>query len=85
MRNREESLYVKSLLREYKDTFSPKVYSVTYQLPSTGEKKAQLFGHNDGIEFVIQYIRQLEDENERLQYIENIVNVAQKEKINYDK
>lgn len=76
----ERRLYIAQLLRNYKQggllDFSPNGYCVNYTL--YGDKGAQykVFGHNEGIEFVIDYIRELENKIDELEHIQRIINAA---------
>lgn len=73
----ERRLYIAQLLRNYKQSdLSPNGYCVSYQLYGNKGEQYKLFGHNDGIEFVIDYIRELEKKIDELQDIERIIKVA---------
>ena len=75
----ERRIYIAQLLRNYKqsDLFNPIGYCVNYTIDDKGEHY-KLFGHNDGIEFVIDYIRELEKKIDKLQDIERIIKVARR-------
>ncbi len=69
--------YIKQLLQNYKeDDFSPKVYTVNYRTIDDNNDRYKMFGHNDGIDFVIGYIRELEKKIDELQHIERIIELA---------
>ena len=70
-------LYIRQLLRNYKQSFSPYSYTVNYQIGN--DKQHKLFNHNDGIDFVINYISELEDKLDELKDIERIIKVARSE------
>ena len=38
-----------------------------------------MFGHNEGIDFAIEYIRELEKKIDELQYVEKIIQLAKSE------
>lgn len=74
----ERRQYIGQLLRKYKtDIYSPNMYTVGYQL-CDGKEDYKFFGHNDGIEFAIQYIEELENKLDELQYIERIIKLAER-------
>ncbi len=77
----ERSLYTKQLLRNYKQRNSANVYVVNYRFANDDKERYRLFGHNEGIDFAIQYIKDLEDKIDNLQYIEKIIQVANREAI----
>ena len=81
----ERELYVKRLLAKYKRAeFSPHVYTIewtpydprTYKMY---DKRWRVFRHNEGIDFVISYIEELEHKVEKLEYVERIIRAAKKE------
>lgn len=73
----ERRLYIKQLLRNYKqNNFYPNMYTVSYQLVDCKGEQYRIFNHNDGIEHVIDYIEELEGKLDKLQEIERIINVA---------
>ena len=78
----ERRLYIGQLLRNYKQSglfdFSPNGYCVNYTLYDDKGKQYKVFGHNEGIEFAIDYIRELEKKLDELQYIERIIKVARR-------
>ena len=53
----ERSLYTKQLLRNYKQRNSANVYVVNYRFANDDKERYRLFGHNEGIDFAIQYIK----------------------------
>lgn len=79
----ERRLYIAQLLRNYKQggllDFSPNVYCVNYTLYGDKSEQYKTFGHNEGIEFVIDYIREIETKLDKLQDIERIVRVARRD------
>jgi hypothetical protein len=74
-------LYVGQLLRNYKsaDLFSPNHYTVNYRFTNATQDSYRMFGHNEGIDFVIEYIRELEKKVDELQYIDRIIKLAKSE------
>lgn len=74
----ERRLYIAQLLRNYKQgsLLDSNGYCVSYQLYGDKGEQYKLFSHNDGIEFAIDYIRELESKIDELQYVERIINAA---------
>lgn len=73
----ERRLYAKQLLRQYKKSIidTPMDYTVNYTYPD-GSDAYVLISHNKGIDFIIQYIDELEHKIDELQYVERIINMA---------
>jgi hypothetical protein len=70
------------LLRKYKQGFSPNCYTVNF-IPYGGkEEQYKVFSHNEGIDFVIEYIKDLEKKVDELQWVEKIIQAAKE--TNYD-
>ena len=81
----ERRFYIAQLLRNYKQgdlfDFSKNKYNsycVNYTLYGDKGEQYKIFGHNEGIEFVIDYIRELETKLDKLQDIERIIKVARR-------
>ena len=76
----ERRLYIAQLLRNYKQRglFDSHVYCVNYTLYDDKGKQYKTFGHNEGIDFAIDYIRELEEKIDKLQDIERIIKVARR-------
>ena len=74
-------LYIGQLLRNYKSSelFSPNYYTVNYRFANAKKDNYRIFGHNEGIDFVIEYIRELEKKIDELQYVEKIIQLAKSE------
>jgi hypothetical protein len=73
----ERRLYIKQLLRNYKKSITDTPMSYTIRLThSDGSNEDRLIAHNEGIDFVIQYIDELEHKVDELQYVERIINAA---------
>lgn len=74
-------LYIGQLLRNYKSSelFSPNVYTVNYRFTNAQQDSYRRFGHNEGIDFAIEYIRELEKKIDELQYVEKIIQLAKSE------
>ena len=75
----ERRLYIGQLLRNYKDYEScARLYTVNYRFNNDKEDRYKFFEHNEGISFVIEYIRELEKKIDELQHIERIIELANK-------
>jgi len=75
------SLYINQLLNHYRDNSiidSAEFYLVQYRYPYPACSKPiyRYFHHNEGIEFVKQYIKDLEKKVDELQYVERIIKAA---------
>lgn len=73
----ERKLYIKQLLRNYINYKLPsKVYTVTYRTQDSEESLCKMFEHNEGIDFIIRYIEELEQEVENTQNVKEIIKIA---------
>lgn len=72
-------LYIGQLLNNYRQPFSPNGYTVNYRFDGAKQDSYRMFGHNEGIDFVIQYIKELEEKIDELQYIERIIKLSKSE------
>lgn len=73
----ERRLYISQLLRNYQDYESfNKLYTVNYRFANDKEDRHRFFEHNEGIEFAINYIKELEKKIDELQHIERIIELA---------
>ena len=79
-------LYINQLINHYKaSAFDEKTtYSCTvkYRLPNSDSDIIFSFAHNAGLEVIAQYIKDLENKLDELQYVEKIINIAKE--TNYD-
>lgn len=73
-------LYINQLINHYKVyAFDEKTtYSCTvrYRLPNDTSDTVLMFSHNEGLEVIAQYIKDLESKLDELQYVERIVKIA---------
>ena len=75
----ERRLYIKQLLRNYKrNDFYPNLYTVNYRLVNDKGEQYRVFNHNEGIEFVIDYIKELEKELDELHDIKKIIQISRR-------
>lgn len=72
-------LYIGQLLNHYRQPFSPNYYTVNYRFSGNKEDSYRTFNHNEGIDFAIGYIRELEKKIDELQYVEKIIKLAKSE------
>lgn len=74
----ERRLYIAQLLRNYKQggLLDSSGYCVNYTLYGDKGEQYKMFGHNEGIEFAIDYIRELEKKIDDLEYVERIIKAA---------
>ena len=74
-------LYIGQLLRNYKQPFPTHQhdYTVNYRFSNDKQDRYRMFGHNEGIDFAIEYIRELEKKIDELQYVEKIIQLAKSE------
>ena len=73
----ERRLYMKQLLRNYKQSTTdiPMAFTIKLTYPN-GINEHRLIHHNEGIEMAIRDIDDLEHQLEELKYIEKIINTA---------
>lgn len=70
-------LYIKQLLRNYKNYNLPtRMYTVNFRTKTDVKEKHILLEHNEGIDIVINYVEELENKIDELQYIEKIIEAA---------
>ena len=70
-------LYMAQLLRNYKQNgFDLDGFVVNYRFDDDKEDRFKVFSYNEGIEHAIDYIRELENKIDELQYVKNIINAA---------
>lgn len=72
-------LYIGQLLNNYRQPFSPNGYTVKYRFGGAKRDSYRIFGHDEGIDFAIEYIRELEKKIDELQYVEKIIKLAKAE------
>lgn len=80
----ERDLYINQVLNHYKRPFLED--NILFPVNWTYNGKNQhyrYFSHNEGLKFVQDYIKQLQDKLEKYQHIERIIQAARKED-NYD-
>lgn len=76
------SLYIHQLLGHYRDNSvveRAEMYLVKYRYERAQENSYRYFHHNEGINFIQQYIYDLEKKVDELQYVERIIELAKVE------
>lgn len=72
-------LYIGQLLNNYRQPFSSNRYIVNYRFSNAQQDSLRIFGHDEGIDFAVAYIRELEKKIDELQYVEKIIKLAKAE------
>ncbi len=74
------SLYIDQLINRYrKSVFDDiELYLVTYQHEGADKPTPLYFGHNEGLDEIRNYIKDLEKKVDELQYVERIINAARR-------
>lgn len=74
-------LYIGQLLNNYKQPFPSYQhhYTINYRFSNDQQDSYRIFGHNEGVDFAIAYIRELEKKIDELQYVEKIIKLAKEE------
>ena len=78
----KRSLYINQLLNHYryKSVFdSIELYPVTYRDENSDKPTCLYFSHNEGLDVVSEYIKDLEKKIDELQYLEKIIQAARRE------
>ena len=79
------SLYIGQLINRYrKSVFDDiELYLVTYRYEGADKPTPLYFGHNEGLDEIQNYIKDLEKKVYELQYVERIIKAAKE--LRYDK
>jgi plasmid stabilization system protein ParE len=72
------SLYINQLINCYRKSFfdDTENYIVNYRYERDTESTYRSFGHNEGLDVIQKYIRDLEKKVDELQYVERIIELA---------
>ena len=72
------SLYINQLINHYRKSGFGNVerYLVNYRYEGAKEPTYLMFGHNEGLNVIQKYIKDLEEKVDELQYIERIIRLA---------
>lgn len=76
--NEPRSLYINQLINHYRKSFFDDTanYTVNYRRERDSEPTYLMFGHNEGLDVIQQYIKDLEKKVDELQYVERIIKLA---------
>lgn len=76
----ERALYINQILNHYRksafDDNDNTSYTVTYRYPNSSFGGGRILYHNEGLDIVQNYIKDLEKKIDELQYIERIIKIA---------
>lgn len=81
----ERRIIVERLLHHYKHRVDgiemPKSGNIPILIKTIGDRDPRFFSfeHNEGIDYILEYIRHLEKKVEELQYVQSIIDVAKRE------
>ena len=73
------SLYINQIINHYRKSIfdeSCKGVTVTYRFPGANGNSYRIFSHNEGLDVIQNYIKDLEKKVDELQYIERIIQAA---------
>lgn len=73
------SLYINQLINHYRESFldgpTPSC-TVNYRYEGDSEPTYLMFGHNEGLDVIQKYIKDLEKKVDEFQYVERIIKLA---------
>lgn len=74
----KRSLYINQLINHYRKSFFDDIelYLVTYRYENADKPTCRYFSHNEGLDVVQNYIKDLEKKVYELQYVERIIKAA---------
>lgn len=75
------SLYINQIINHYrKSIFDEPCESVTvtYRFQGAKENSYRIFSHNEGLDVIQNYIKDLEKKVDELQYVEKIIQIARR-------
>jgi hypothetical protein len=72
------SLYINQLINHYRKSFFDDIelYPVTYRYENADKSTCRYFSHNEGLDAIQSYIKDLEKRVYELQYVERIIKAA---------
>jgi hypothetical protein len=76
----ERSLYINQIINYYRKSVFDDIdcYTVSYRYPSSNIGGWRILHHNEGLDVVSEYIKDLEKKVEELQYVEKIIQIARR-------
>lgn len=74
----KRSLYINQLINHYRKSFFDDIelYPVTYRYENADKPTCRYFSHNEGLDVIQNYIKDLEKKVYELQYVERIIKAA---------
>ena len=78
----ERSLYINQIINHYRKSVFDDIdcYTVGYKYPSSNNIGGwRILHHNEGLDVVSEYIKDLEKKIDELQYVEKIIQIARRE------
>ena len=74
------SLYINQLINQYRKSVFDDIehYLVKYRYEGAKENTYRYFGHNEGLDEISNYIKDLEKKVDELQYVEKIIQIARR-------
>jgi hypothetical protein len=72
------SLYINQIINHYRKSEFDDIehYCVNYRYQGVNKDSFRILSHNQGLDVIQQYIKDLEKKIDELQYIERIINVV---------
>lgn len=72
------SLYINQIINHYRKSVFDDIdcYTVSYRYPSSNIGGWRILHHNEGLDVVSEYIKDLEKKVNELQYVERIIKLA---------
>lgn len=79
----KRSLYINQLINHYRKSFFDDIelYPVTYRYENADKPTYRYFSHNEGLDVIQNYIKDLEKKVYELQYVERIIKAAKENNI----
>lgn len=77
------SLYISQLINHYRKSFFDDIelYPVTYRYENANKPTCRYFHHNEGLDAIMTYIRDLEKKVDELQYVEKIIQAVRRDNL----
>ena len=77
----ERSLYINQIINHYRKSVFDDItcYTVSYRHPSSNIGGWRILHHNEGLDVISEYIKDLEKKVNELQYVEKIIQIARRE------
>lgn len=75
------SLYINQIINHYRKSIFDEPcegVTVTYRFQGANENSYRIFSHNEGLDVIQNYIKDLEKKVDELQYVEKIIQIARR-------